>query len=523
MDPKILKKVQNNPALFFEQVLGVDSMEAYHYTICSAISTYDRVAISACHSLGKTWIMARAVLWFLYCHRSSMVITTAPTNRQVEMLLWGEIGAAIKKAPFNLGGHLTQKKIWIDYEWYALGFSPQKSAGGDDSGEQQGSTFQGFHGDYVLIVFDEAVGVPPDIWTQVEGLLTSGKIVKFICIANPTTKNCNFFELFSMPSWKKIELSCFDSPNLIANGITDLEKLEAEVEKVRVMDEGPLLEHIKSYKKPVPHLLSLQWVVEKALEWGVDDARFQSKVLGQFPDFDDSVMIQSKDIEASQARKQMAKEKGARFIGIDVARFGDDKSVFTEIIEGEDGAPPVHTRTKKTAKKDLMETTGDSIRFIMDDWEGEKVIVCVDATGLGSGVLDRLVELQKEGEIPKQIRFIELHYGASVKGIQKGKKPTKKEALEQKTFLNIKALMFDDLARAIKNEIRLRKDSTYNSQLPTIKYKFNSAGKMVIESKADYKKRTGKPSPDESDSLAMANFARRFTSIGEYLKRMIKG
>ena len=40
-----------------------------------------------------------------------------------------------------------------------MGFSPQKVAGGDDSKEQKGSTFQGFHADYILIVFDEAVGV----------------------------------------------------------------------------------------------------------------------------------------------------------------------------------------------------------------------------------------------------------------------------------------------------------------------------------------------------------------------------
>jgi len=81
--------------------------------------------------------------------------------------------------------------------------------------------------------------------------------------------------------------------------------------------------------------------------------------------------------------------------------------------------------------------------------------------------------------------------------------------------------MYNDLAQALKNELRLRKDSVYNSQLPTIKYKFNSSGKMIIESKDDYKARTGKPSPDESDSLAMANFARRFLHFGNYLRKLL--
>jgi len=177
-----------------------------------------------------------------------------------------------------------------------------------------------------------------------------------------------------------------------------------------------------------------------------------------------------------------------------------------------------------------METTGDVIVFIMEDYEGEKVIVAIDATGLGSGVYDRLVEIQRNSEkddagnliIPKNIKFLEIHNGASVKGIQKGKKATKQEETEQKTYLNVQALMYNDLSQALKNSLRLRKDSTYNSQLPTIKYKFNSTGKMIIESKSDYKKRTGKPSPDESDSLALANFAQRFTNYGDYLRKILK-
>lgn len=533
MTPELLEKVQNNPQLFLEAVLGCNSMQDYHLRICGSIAVYDRVAISACHAVGKTWILARIVLWFLYSYPNSIIITTAPTTRQVEKLLWGEIGVAYEKALYNLGGHLTNRELKIAKKWYAMGFSPKKAAGADEQGEQKDSTFQGWHADYVLIVFDEAVGVPPDIWTQVEGLLTSGKVVKFICIANPTTKNCNFYDLFQMPSWHKIHLSCFDSPNLIANGITCLEDIKQEVETLTNMEEGERLDRIKHYKKPVTYLISCQWVMEKAMEWGFNDARFIGKVLGQFPDTDDSSLIQLAHVKKAQARNQITKEKGTRYIGIDVARYGDDKTVFTELIEG-DKVGPVHTRTLKTSKKDLMETVGQSVRFIMDDYQGETVIVCIDATGMGSGVYDRLAEIQKYGKaqidgeelrikIPNNIKFIELHYGNSVKVIQKNKTPTKKEELEQKTHHNIKSLMYEDLSQALKNDLRLRKDNTYNQQLPTIKYTFTSSGKQIVESKKDYKKRTGKSSPDESDSLAQANFARRFESSSNYLRKLVGG
>ncbi len=517
MDLKLLNKVQTQPRIWIEKVLGCATMEAYQANICDVVAKRDQVGISACHAVGKTWLLARIVLWFLYCHKGSIVITTAPTSRQVEKLLWGEIGSAVQDAPYNLGGHLTSKELKLDKKWYAMGFSPQKTAGGDESNEQQGSTFQGWHSDYVLIVFDEAVGIPPDIWIQVEGLLTSGKIVKFVCIANPTTKNCDFYDKMQSPTWTKVHLSCFDSRNLPANGINTVEDIEAEVEILQNLPEDQRLDRLSNYKKVVTHLISCRWVMEKAMEWGITDARFKSKVLGQFPDVDDTVLIQSGDVKLAQARKTLADENDTKYIGIDVARFGDDKSVWT-VMSG-----TVHTRTVKTGKKDLMETVGKTVKIINEEDNGGPMVVAIDATGVGAGVYDRLVELRKEPDspIPRRVRILEIHFGAGIKSIQKGKKATKKELLEQKSFLNIKALMFDDLRDALKNTIRLKNDSTYLTQLPTIKYTFTSADKMQIESKKDYKKRTGKPSPDESDSLALANFARRFADYAAALRKLV--
>jgi len=86
MNKGILERVQSNPQLFIEKVLGCSTMEAYQVNICNTVAEYDRVAVSACHAVGKTFLMARIVLWFLYCYPGDKIITTAPTNRQVEML-----------------------------------------------------------------------------------------------------------------------------------------------------------------------------------------------------------------------------------------------------------------------------------------------------------------------------------------------------------------------------------------------------------------------------------------------------
>jgi len=539
MDPdeRALKSLRESPELFITDVLGSNTMEPYQAMICENVAKHSRVAVSACHAVGKTWLLARIVLWFLYNYRGAKVITTAPTNLQVEQLLWGEIHDAVNKSKHTLGGHLTSKKLELERgNWFALGFSPEKKAA-SDSGEQAGSNFQGFHANYILVVFDEAVGIPPDIWKQVEGLLTSGAIVKFVCIANPTTKNCDFFKCFSNAAWKKIHLSCFDSPNLKANNINNLEDIEREVDRLREMPDEKRLEELEKYVMPVTHLINARYVIEKALEWGVDSPLFQSKVLGQFPDVDDSSMVQLGDVKAAQARThgfdlgwneiKKTGKKDLRVVAVDVARFGEDLSVFTELYG------TVQTNKISFAKRDLMYLCGKLTRFLLDDDDGRLTNVPIDSTGLGAGVFDRMIELQKvEKKIPRNFRFVEVHFGASIEqmyvwryGKNKAKwsaKVKKEFKSDQMTYGNLKSKMFMELGQDLKNELRLLDEKNYRDELPTIQYTFSSDGKMLVEKKSDYKKRTGLKSPDDSDSLAIANLGRKIRPAIDSLKGLIK-
>ena len=489
----------DGPKIFFTDVLGVDSLEEYQEKkILEPIALHDQVSIAATHSVGKTWTMARVALWFLASYKNSKVITTAPTNRQVEKLLWGELHTAYKHSTYPIGGRLLNKELKIGPEWYALGFSPQKEAG--ESKEQQGSSFQGFHADYILIIFDEATGVPADIWKMAEGLLTSGKVVKFVCIANPTTKACEFYKTFQDPTWFNVYLSCFDSPNLIANGITDLHRLKREIDKLKEMGQDERLKYIKAYKKPVPHLLSCQWVMTRAIKWGVDHPLFQSKALGQFPDEDENVIVQLGDVEAAIARENSPTD--LRCIGIDVARYGEDDTVITSLRGSKQDL-------KKTiTKRNVTQVSGESIRVI-ETSKALKTIVLVDATGIGSGVHDILEEHYQRD---RTVEIVEVHNAQSpVMDCEDSPRTAiEKDKVEElkKRYVNLKARMYDLLSDDIKNELDLIDDSEYLEELPTIRFFYNSKGKMQVESKEDYKKRTGKGSPDSSDSLALANLGR---------------
>jgi stage III sporulation protein SpoIIIAA len=70
--------------------------------------------------------------------------------------------------------------------------------------------------------------------------------------------------------------------------------------------------------------------------------------------------------------------------------------------------------------------------------------------------------------------------------------------------------MFDLLSRDIKKNIKMIPDPVFAKQLPTIRKDVDSKGRLKIESKEDYKNRTGETSPDEADSFALCNFARYY-------------
>ncbi|MCP3684553.1 MAG: hypothetical protein GY861_17950 [bacterium] len=478
-------------------VLGTASIEDYQKRVSDAVYKYDNVAVKACHSVGKTWLMARVALWFFYMYEDSIVITTAPTHRQVRALLWGELRDAYKSSKVKLGGKLLDTSLNISDKWFAMGFSPQTKAA-STSKEQQGSTFQGFHSRNILIIFDEGVGVPDDVWVMAQGLLTSGVTVKFVSIANPTTKNCKFFECFSDPSWHSETITCFDSPNLIANGLVDKESLQDEIDRLSVLQDDERITEIQSYKKPVPYLLTAQFVVPYVMRLGLEHPLVLSKVFGEFPKTEDNVLVQYEDVQKAVERVDKGGPYQKRFIGVDVARFGVDKTVITELRDYD------QTDLKVLVKRDIPFVTGQVINQINED-KALPCIVAVDATGLGAGVYDLLVEKQREKIIGKNVQIVEVHFGGGPANPDQNKE---EQDQEKARYANLKAKIFDLLGDDVRHKMSLLNESIYAEELPTIEYKFDSKGRIVIESKKDYKARTGRPSPDYSDSLALANYCR---------------
>jgi hypothetical protein len=155
---------QTDPVQWVSEKLN-DQMWDMQQTIIESVRDNPKTTVRSCNGIGKSWVAGRVALWFLNSFPYSIVLTTAPTGRQVEKLIWKEIRTAYSKATEKLGGTLLPRSPELQIvqeQWYASGFATNDE-----------SRFQGYHEDYILIIVDEGSGVPESIFTAIEGCLTS--------------------------------------------------------------------------------------------------------------------------------------------------------------------------------------------------------------------------------------------------------------------------------------------------------------------------------------------------------------
>src|SRR5947207_2569827 len=79
-----------DPVPFFRQALKAEPWDLQE-RIARTVANHRRVAVRSCHHSGKTYVAGGLVEWFLAAFEPALVITTAPTERQVKDLLWHEI------------------------------------------------------------------------------------------------------------------------------------------------------------------------------------------------------------------------------------------------------------------------------------------------------------------------------------------------------------------------------------------------------------------------------------------------
>jgi len=207
----IVSEYFNDPIGFQLDCLDVKKEYIWHKMEEVANSARDnqKTCVYACHSVSKTYEAARLVLWWLYTHAPSTVITTAPTFDQVEKILWKEIHTAHSNAQIPMGGNLTKTQLDIDpsRKWFAYGFSTKP-----DTVTGEATRAQGYHNKYVFIIIDEAAGVLSQIWRAFDSLLIDPNC-HILAIGNPTSSTGTFADCENDPTWNCINIAVLHTPN----------------------------------------------------------------------------------------------------------------------------------------------------------------------------------------------------------------------------------------------------------------------------------------------------------------------
>jgi len=426
-----------------------------------------KVAVKACHSSSKTFTAADVVLLALL--NGYDVVTTAPTQEQVERLLWGHIRRAIDNSPTiarSVWGTINLTEIRMPTGEFAVGLATKP--------EEGGVRFQGHHarpGSALVVVIDEALGVNPGIFEAVEGFSAGGD-VRRLYLFNPTIPSGPVYDIFTSddPDWERFTIDAFDSPNL--EGL-DLASLLA-------LPEHELDNNVR------PYLVTRRWVRARYYEWGEDSPLWQSRVRGRFPDQASNSLISLAWLEAAKARPGVWSEKGGDVVaGVDVAGPGKDETVVY-VRQG--------TRVLGMYPFPSPDSRGETLS-VLQTWlhRGLKT-VNVDSAGDGHYFMLHLRE-----NLPSTI---------TVNGINVGSSPTDAMNLDGRTakdvYANLKAELYWGLREQFRDGlVSGLTDQTTISQLASILWAPNSKGKTEIERKEQAAKR-GVKSPDRAEALMLA-------------------
>ena len=335
----------NRPDYFAEDICGFIP-DDWQRDIMLAVNDKPRVSVRSGQGVGKTGVESILLIWYLCTRPFPRVVATAPTQQQLYDVLWAETNKWLRTSKVKNLLKWTKTKVYMrGYEgvWYATARTAAKP-----------ENMQGFHEDHMLFIVDEGSGVNDDIFEAIMGTL-SGKENKIAVFGNPTKTTGFFYDIHNINRdlWHTKRVSSRDSKRTSKENIAALEKKygrESDVVRVRVDGEFP-----QNQSESLISLVS----VERAMESAVDIS--SGKIL---------------------------------YIGADIARFGDDKTVIAPRIGGK------VFELRKYRKKDTMETAGNIIKTAKEYKllysQVNKVVINVDDDGLGAGVTDRLREINRD-------------------------------------------------------------------------------------------------------------------------------
>lgn len=424
------RRFRDDPYGFVVCIIGAQPTRE-QTEVLQAMKTNPHISIRSGHGIGKSTLFSWAILWFLSTHSGARIPCTAPTANQLYDVLWAEI--AKWHSQMN---YVFRKEIVVRSKRVHLKGAPQEAfAVAKVARKNEPEALSGIHAGHLLYILEEASGIIDETTQAVEGSLTKDTNLSLMG-GNPIRRSGYFYDSHHGDKhlWKTFhfnsETAELVDPNYPARMAQKYGK-SSNIYKVRVKGEFSTFD--------ADQIIDLEWLEMAAL----------------------------RDIEIPDARE---------IWGLDVARFGDDKTSLTK-RKGR-----LLKLIKRESKRDTMYIVG----MVVNEWnETDKYErpdkINVDTIGLGAGVADRLREI-----------------GLPAVDVCVSWSP-----MDTKAFRTLRDELWFKLRDWLKDdEPSIPNDSEFIGQCSEVKYTFNSFGQKIAESKESMKKRN-LPSPDDGDSVCL--------------------
>lgn len=413
------------------------------------LATNRRFALRGPHGLGKTAMAAWAVLWFALTRDGEdwKVPTTASAWRQLTKFLWPEIHLwarrlrwdRIPRPPFNRSRELLTLSLKLRTgEAFALA-------------SDNADLIEGAHATHLLYVFDEAKAIPRRTWDAAEGAMSSGNCY-WLAISTPGEPQGVFYDIHARKP-----------------GFGDWSVM-----------------HVRKEDAIAAGRISRQWVEQRRSQWGENSAVYLNRVEGEFASSVRESVIPLAWVEVANERwLEWQERSGGEYdyldaVGVDVARYGDDKSCLA-LRQGD-----VIVELRKFARVDTMELAGMVAGVLLS----KKGTAIVDVIGIGAGVVDRLRER-----------------GLAVRPFNASESTSIIDRSGELGFADKRSAAWWNLRELLdpanNAQVALPPDDELLGDLTAPGWRVTSGGKIKVEEKEKIKRRLGR-STDVGDAVVQA-------------------
>lgn len=392
-----------------------------------------RAAVASGHGIGKSACVAWLILWLMSTRVGCRGIVTANTADQLQTKTWPELAKwhqlAINRDWFTWTATQFYYTRWPEsrrknYCFDAVTWSEERTEG-----------FAGLHNatSAVGIIFDEASAIPDRLWEVASGAMTDGEPF-FFAFGNPTRNTGRFHEAFNRLRnywWTR----------------------NIDSRSVRITNKEYLDELVEQY--------------------GEESDYIRVRIRGQFPAGGDTQFIPNDVVDIAREREAFQDLGAPLILGVDVARFGDDKTVMV-MRRGQDAKSfPI----LKFRNLDLMQTAA-LVAETVATWNPSHVFV--DGVGVGGGVVDRLRQM-----------------GIRIHDVNAGGKP-----MDPSRYMRRRDEMWGRMRDWLVKHGAIADDDELYTDLIAPQYSFTDKQQIRLERKDDMKRR-GLDSPDIADALAL--------------------